>query len=301
MKKGVLAVVVASFLYGVMPIFTKRAMMEGLTSGAVVFYRLFFSAIVSFIVLKVLGIDMRASARQIVEMAIMGVIGFGATMALLTMAYSLIPTGLATMLHFAYPLFVTLVMTLIFKEKMTGLKAIACLCALGGLIFMADFSSLSVSGILLAISSGITYASYVIANKKLEFASLHGLVIVFYVSCFAGVFFGIKAVITKEMMLPPTPLALGLVLTIAVFCTVMTLFLLTYGIKTLGASTASVLNMLEPVISLVAGMIIYKEAIATKGILGCVLVILAGIAVAFDSANNREIKVKVHLNTNRLD
>ena len=301
MKKGVLAVVVASFLYGVMPIFTKRALMEGMTSGAVVFYRLFFSSIISFIVLKVLGIDMKATGRQIIEMAVMGVVGFGATMALLTMAYSLIPTGLATMLHFTYPLFVTVVMTVIFKEKMTGLKAVACLCAMGGLVLMADFSSLSVAGILLAISSGITYASYVIANKKLEFASLHGLVIVFYVSCFAAVFFGIKAVITKEMMLPPTPLAFGLVLTIAIFCTVVTLFLLTYGIKTLGASTASVLNMLEPVISLVAGMVIYKEAIATKGIIGCVLVILAGIAVAFDSANNREIKVKVHLNTDRLN
>lgn len=300
MKKGVLAVVVASFLYGIMPIFTKRALMEGMTSGAVVFYRLFFSAIVSFIVLKVLGIDMKASARQITEMAIMGVIGFGATMALLTIAYSLIPTGLATMLHFTYPLFVTVVMTVVFKEKMTALKAVSCICAFGGLVLMADFSSLSVAGILLAICSGITYASYVIANKKLEFASLHGLVIVFYVSCFACIFFGIKAVIAKEMMLPPSLLAFGLVLTIAIFCTVVTLFLLTYGIKTLGASTASVLNMLEPVISLVAGMIIYKEAIATKGIIGCVLVILAGIAVAFDSANNREIKVKVHLNTNRL-
>ena len=301
MKKGVLAVVVASFLYGVMPIFTKRALMEGMTSGAVVFYRLFFSSIVSFIVLKVLGIDMKATGRQIVETAVMGVVGFGSTMALLTMAYSLIPTGLATMLHFTYPLFVTVVMTVIFKEKMTGLKAVSCLCALGGLVCMADFSSLSVAGILLAIGSGMTYASYVIANKKLEFASLHGLVIVFYVSCFAGVFFGIKAVITKEMMLPPTPLAFGLVLTIAIFCTVMTLFLLTYGIKTLGASTASVLNMLEPVISLVAGMVIYKEAIAVKGIIGCVLVILAGFAVAFDSANNREVKVKVHLNTDRLN
>ena len=301
MKKGVLAVVVASFLYGIMPIFTKRALMEGMTSGAVVFYRLFFSAIVSFIVLKVLGIDMKASARQITEMAIMGVIGFGATMALLTIAYSLIPTGLATMLHFTYPLFVTVVMTVVFKEKMTALKAVSCMCAFGGLVLMADFSSLSVAGILLAICSGITYASYVIANKKLEFASLHGLVIVFYVSCFACIFFGIKAVITKEMMLPPTPLAFGLVLTIAIFCTVVTLFLLTYGIKTLGASTASVLNMLEPVISLVAGMVIYKEAIATKGIIGCVLVILAGIAVAFDSANNIEIKVKVHTNTNRLN
>ena len=42
MKKGVLAVVVASFLYGIMPIFTKKALMEGMTSGAVVFYRVFF-------------------------------------------------------------------------------------------------------------------------------------------------------------------------------------------------------------------------------------------------------------------
>ena len=166
---------------------------------------------------------------------------------------------------------------------MTGLRAIACLCAMGGLVFMADFSSLSVAGILLAKCSGITYASYVIANKKLKFASLHGLVIVFYVSCFSSVFFGIKAVITNEMMLPPSPLALGLVMTTAILCTVVTLFLLTYGIKTLGASTASVLNMLEPVISLVSGMIIYNEAISAKGIIGCVLVILAGIAVAFDS------------------
>ena len=64
MKKGVLAVVAASFLYGIMPIFTKGALMEGMTSGSVVFYRLFFSAIVSFIMLKILGINMQASARQ---------------------------------------------------------------------------------------------------------------------------------------------------------------------------------------------------------------------------------------------
>ena len=49
MKKGVLAVVAASFLYGIMPIFTKRVLMEGMTSGSVVFYRLFFSAVFSFI------------------------------------------------------------------------------------------------------------------------------------------------------------------------------------------------------------------------------------------------------------
>lgn len=300
MKKGVLAVVIASFLYGIMPIFTKRALLEGMTSGAVVFYRLFFAAIVSFIVLKVLGIDMTATKRQITEMAVMGVIGFGATMALLTMAYSLIPTGLATMLHFTYPLFVTVVMTVLFKENMSKAKLVACLCAIGGILLIADFSSLSVAGVLLAVASGTTYAAYVIANKKLTFGRLHGLVIVFYVSSFATVFFGIKAVVTKEMMLPCSPLALVLLLIIAVFCTVTTLFLLTYGIKTLGASTASMLNMLEPVIGLVAGVIVYNEIIPLKGIIGCVLIVMTGIASAFDSANS-DVKVKVHVNTNRLN
>lgn len=300
MRKGVLAVVAASFLYGIMPIFTKRALLEGMTSGAVVFYRLFFAAVVSFIVLKVLGIDMSVTARQLAEMAIMGIIGFGATMALLTIAYGLIPTGLATILHFTYPLFVTVVMTAVFHERMSSAKLAACICAVGGILLIADFSSLSVAGVLLAVISGTTYASYVIANKKLTFGRLHGLVIVFYVSSFAAVFFGIKAVLTKEMMLPCSPLALVLLLISAVFCTVTTLFLLTYGIKTLGASTASMLNMLEPVIGLVAGVIVYKEMIPLKGIVGCILIVMTGIASAFDSAD-QEIKVKVHVNTNRLD
>ena len=300
MRKGVLAVVAASFLYGIMPIFTKRALLEGMTSGAVVFYRLFFAAVVSFIVLQVLGIDMSVTARQLAEMAVMGIIGFGATMALLTMAYGLIPTGLATILHFTYPLFVTVVMTVVFHERMSGAKLAACICAVGGILLIADFSSLSVAGVLLAVISGTTYASYVIANKKLTFGRLHGLVIVFYVSSFAAVFFGIKAVLTKEMMLPCSPLALVLLLIIAMFCTVTTLFLLTYGIKTLGASTASMLNMLEPVIGLVAGVIVYKEMIPLKGIIGCMLIVMTGIASAFDSAD-QEIKVKVHVNTNRLD
>ncbi|MBQ3587223.1 MAG: DMT family transporter [Oscillospiraceae bacterium] len=297
MKKGVLAVVAASFLYGIMPIFTKRVLMEGMTSGSVVFYRLFFSAVFSFIFLMVTRTDIRIEAIQLVHLAVFGIIGFGATMALLTVAYSLIPTGLATMLHFTYPLFVTVVMTVVFREKMSRLKLISCLCALGGLALMADFSRLSVMGIVLAVCSGITYACYVIANRKSSFSNLPGMVIVFYVSCFAAVFFGIKAVIAKEFMLPKNGLCLCLLLIIAIFCTIITLFLLTYGIKTLGASTASVLNMLEPVISLIAGVIIYKESVTLFSIIGAVLVVAGGLAVALDSGN--EQKVKVHINTQR--
>lgn len=296
MKKGVLAVVAASFLYGIMPIFTKRVLNDGMTSGALVFFRLLFAAIFSFIALKVTQADMTVTKQQLVHMAVFGVIGFGATMAFLTVAYSLIPTGLATMLHFTYPLFVTLVMA-VFGERLSRARLISCLCALAGLALMADFSRLSVMGIVMAVISGMTYACYVIANRKSSFAGLPAMVIVFYVSSFAAVFFGIKAVVTKEFMLPPSVKSLIFLMIIGLFCTVITLFLLTYGIKTLGASRASVLNMLEPVVSLIAGMIIYREAVSMLGILGCVMVVLSGLAVAFDGSG--EEKVKVHVNTAR--
>lgn len=298
MKKGVLAVVTASFLYGIMPIFTKIVLMEGMTSGSVVFYRLLFSAVVSFLVLKVTKADMYVTKQQFIQLTVFGILGFGATMALLTVAYSLIPTGLATMLHFTYPLFITIVMSVVFKEKISRLKAVSCLCAMSGLVLMADFSRLSAVGVVLAVCSGVTYACYVIANRKSSFANLPGMVIVFYVSSAAAVFFGLKAAVTKELMLPKNTKCLLLLLAIAVFCTIVTLYLLNYGIKTLGASNASVLNMLEPVVSLLAGIVVYKESVTVLGIMGAVLVVISGLAVAFDVSNSRP-KVKVHINTKK--
>ncbi len=296
MKKGIMAVVLSSFLYGIMPIFTKKVLLSGMPSGAVVFYRLFFSAVLSLVILLITKEDFSVDIRQFIQLGIFGVLGFGATTALLAIAYDHIPTGLATMLHFTYPLFVTVVMTAIYKEKLSKFKIISCLCAVAGLVLMADFSSLSAVGMLAAVASGITYAAYVIANKKSSFAKLPGMVIIFYVNSIACVIFGIKAVITKEFMLPQNFTQLGLLLVIALFCTIFTMYLLNYGIKTLGASTAAVLNMLEPVVSLFAGIIIYKEAVGLMGLIGAGLVVIGGVIVAFDGG---EEKVKVHINTQR--
>ena len=69
---------------------------------------------------------------------------------------------------------------------------------------------------------------------------------------------------------------------LALFCTIGALFLLTYGIRALGASTASVLNMLEPVVSLIAGIIVYHEAVSFTSLLGCVFIVISGIVVVMD-------------------
>lgn len=281
-RKGVLAVVGASCLYGVLPIFSKAILNEGMNSNALVLNRFLFTMIFSFLILKLLHIDMHVTRRQLIELILAALIGYGLTASLLTLAYSLIPVGLATMFHFTNPLFVTLAMIVIFKEKATLFKGLSMIFAIAGLILMADFSSLAPLGVLLAVLSGITYASYVIANKKCTFATLNNFVIVFYVGLVNSIFFAIRNAFTHDLVLPPTPKAWLCMVILALFCTIGALFLLTYGIRVLGASTASVLNMLEPVVSLIAGIIVYHEAVSFKSLLGCVFIVISGIVVVMD-------------------
>lgn len=54
---------------------------------------------------------------QAVLLALFGILGFGFTMQFLTISYQYIPIGLATVLHFAYPLFVTLIMLAVYGES----------------------------------------------------------------------------------------------------------------------------------------------------------------------------------------
>ena len=79
------------------------------------------------------------------------------------------------------------------------------------------------------------------------------------------------------LQLPPSRTAFGCLLVISLFCTVFALKMLTYGIRALGASTSSMLNMLEPVVSVIAGTLIFSEALNIRTVTGCVLIVAASI------------------------
>ena len=288
MKKGIVSVVTASVFYGMLPIITKWILLEGVNSTSTVFYRMFASMLVSFVILKLTGASLKASGRQIFQMALFGILGFGLCSALLTVAYDFIPVGLASMLLFAYPLYVNIIMVVLFKEKLTGRMILSCALSLAGLILLCDFSTLSATGIICAILSGVAYGVYIISNKKGNFVELHGVLKIFYVTMTASVFFGARAVLSGQFMLPSSPRAVLFILCLALFATVLPQYLLSYGITVLGASTASVLNMLEPVMNVILGWVFFREVISPLGRIGCVLIIMSGIIIAMDTGRNTD-------------
>ena len=44
--------------------------------------------------------------------------------------------------------------------------------------------------------------------------------------------------------------------------------------------------MLEPVVSLIAGMIVYHDSVTVKILLGCALIIISGVIVVMDKQSS---------------
>lgn len=284
MLKGVLAVVASSVAYGLLPVFSKIVLSSGLPSGCLVFFRFFFACLAVAVIMKVKKISFRISRYQFTHLLFFGIIGFGMTAFLLTQSYNYVPIGLATMFHFTYPLFVTIVMILLYKEEKTLFKILSMAAAVGGLVLMADFSGgLSVAGVLFAASSGVTYAVYVIATRKSAFSTLPIFTIIFYVTLFSSILFGTQSLVSGTFRMPASPLVWLAIITISLLCTVFALCLLTMGIQILRPVTASVLNMIEPVTSLVAGFLIFHDRLSVKSMAGCGCIILSALFISMDA------------------
>lgn len=274
-----MAVLLASAAYGIMPVFSRLAMETGLTAQSVVFYRFLFSFLCSGILLLLTGTSVKAEKKQVGAMFFFGILGFGLTILLLTQSYRYIPIGMATMLHFSYPLLVAAVMAIFFGEPFGRRKQAACLCSAVGLLCTADLtlSGKGGMGMLLAVLSGFTYAVFVIAGRKACYHTLPPLTVTFYCSMSASLVFGVKTVLTGGMQRPTGALAWGCLLMISVVSTVSALCLLTVGIRILGAAKASVLNMAEPVIGVAAGALVFGEPLTWSAVCGGILVVISAI------------------------
>ena len=131
------------------------------------FLRNFLSLPVLLAILWYQGISLQVSAKELWSLTILGGIGNAVTTLMLFIAFSLIDVGVATTIHFIYPVFVTIGCVLFYKERLGLQKFIALLIATAGIAcfflgvdMSAGFSGGTFLGLFLAVASGVTYAFY---------------------------------------------------------------------------------------------------------------------------------------------
>lgn len=274
MKKGYIYTALSAIIFGLMPLLTKIIIARGATSLTIAFFRVFYVTIVLFFVLKIKKIDLHLEKRDLLSAILTSIFGSGLTIIILNESYNYVDTGIATSLHFLYPLFVAILCCFFYGEKIKKKQIISLSFALVGIICFMSKGNGSLFGYFLAIASGLTYAFYLVKMDKSGLVKMNALKLSFYLALFTTIEIFTMNLFMQEVVFKMDALSYGLLLVLALSSSFLATVLLQKGVLLLGSTRASFICLLEPVTSMIVGILWLNEAFTlNKGLGGLAIII----------------------------
>ena len=274
MRKGYIYTALSAIIFGLMPLLTKIIIARGATSLTIAFFRVFYVTIVLFFVLKLKKIDLRLEKRELLSALLTSIFGSGLTIIILNESYNYVDTGIATSLHFLYPLFVAILCCFFYGEKIKKKQIISLSFALVGIICFMSKGNGSLFGYFLAISSGLTYAFYLVKMDKTGLVKMNALKLSFYLALFTMLEIFTINLFVQDVVFKMDAIAYGLLLVLALSASFLATVLLQQGVLLLGSTRASFICLLEPVTSMIVGILFLGEALTlNKGLGGLAIII----------------------------
>lgn len=275
--KGYFYGIATSMTFGMIPLFTLPLMTKGMNYDSILFYRFLFATIALGIMLKVTGQSYRIEKKDVPVLILLGCF-YTASAMFLFWGYDFMGAGVATALHFTYPVFVTLLMFFIFKEKTSWLTWIAIFMAVAGVgTISIKGSELAMDwrGLVIVLISAVAYASYILTVNKSRVRDMNGRKLAFYVFIVSTILFAVKASFSGGIQKVPDGISyLNLVL-LAVLPTVVSNITLVLAVRHIGGTLTSVLGAMEPVTAVLIGTLVFKEEFTLQNGLGVALIIVA--------------------------
>lgn len=272
MKK--LYLVIAAFIFGFTPILAKTVYAEGTNAITLTFLR-------AALALPPLGVYMLFSKKKFPKgiktwgnISLLSIFGNAASMVCLYIAYDKISVGLATVLHYIYPLAIVLACAVLYKEPVKGAKLTAAILVSVGIILFTDIDKNGgLSGIVLAILSGIFYAFFVVFMEKSELDKLDYMVLSFLVSAFTALAVLLFGLITNSIDFDMSLKAWSYSVVISILVTLIGLPCFQLGLRYEGASTAGIISTVEPITGVVLSALVFNEPLTLLETLGCIIII----------------------------
>ena len=277
-----------SVTFGLIPLFTLPLMRAGMETDSILFYR-FATATVA------LGLMMVAKKegfglpwRDVPIVVVLAALYMGSAQFLLY-GYEVMGAGVATTLHFTYPVFVTLLMLVLFRERaswVTWMAVVLAICGVARLSLNGAELRLPLMGVAVILLSAVAYASYIIMVNKSRVRDVHSRKLAFYVFVFTALIFGVKNWMEDGVQPLPDAVSAVNVVLLAVAPTVISNITLLLAVRNIGGTLTSILGALEPVTAVCIGALVFGEAFTASEAVGIALILVAVVLVIL----NRSIK-----------
>lgn len=278
---GFLYGLLSSASFGLIPLFTIPAMHEGMHFWSILFYRFLFAmlALAGILLLSKQSFGIRK--KEIFPLLILAAL-YDCSAVFLFWGFNFMSSGVATTLHFMYPVLTTVIMMVFFHEKKSSWRILAIVLAISGVYLLSKGDStgnITLFGIFIVLLSGLGYALYLVAVSQLKSLEMKGLKMTFYVFLFGGSLLAIGTTIGGVgIQTIPDRTTFGNLVMLALVPTVISNLSLVRAIKNIGSTLTSVLGAMEPVTAVCIGILIFGEPF-TKSIAAGIMLIISAVTV----------------------
>jgi drug/metabolite transporter (DMT)-like permease len=219
---------------------------------------------------------------------VLGALGYYVSSLLDFMGLQYVSAGLERLILFLYPSFVVFINAVFFKQRITGIQKWALLLTYLG-IAIAYVGELTIDtsrqglylGSFLVFLCAITYSMYIAGSGKLiPIVGANKFTAYAMLAATAGIF-GHFIVAGHGELVAASRALWGYGLGLAVFSTVLPSFLISQGLKRIGANNVAIISGIGPISTIAQAHFFLREPIFAAQIGGTVLVVVGVLLLSW--------------------
>lgn len=261
--KGILYAAVSSSTFGLAPFFSLTLLLAGFSAFEVLSYRWGVATIALTLFGWCSGCSFRLEKKDFLVVLLLSLLRAVTSFSLL-IAYQNIATGVASTIHFMYPLAVSLVMMYFFQEKKSLWVMFAVFMSLLGAALLSSGeleakNGDTIVGLVAACVSVFSYAGYIVGVRMTRAVRINSTVLTCYVMGLGTVLYFIGALTTSGLRLVADGYTWLIILGLALPATAISNITLVRAIKYAGPTLTSILGAMEPLTAVVIGVFVFKE------------------------------------------
>lgn len=291
--KGILYAAVSSSTFGLAPFFSLTLLLAGFSAFEVLSYRWGVATIALTLFGWCSGCSFRLEKKDFLVVLLLSLLRAVTSFSLL-IAYQNIATGVASTIHFMYPLAVSLVMMYFFQEKKSLWVMFAVFMSLLGAAMLSSGeleakNGDTIVGLVAACVSVFSYAGYIVGVRMTRAVRINSTVLTCYVMGLGTVLYFIGALTTSGLQLVADGYTWLIIWGLALPATAISNITLVRAIKYAGPTLTSILGAMEPLTAVVIGVFVFKELFTLNSAIGIILILLAVSVVIFRKQKNERL------------
>lgn len=275
LQKARISLIISMIIFGSIGIFVKNI---GLPSGEIALYRAVLAAILIGGLLLITGQKIPFSRiKKEIPFLLLSGFAMGFNWILLFQSYKYTTVSVATLSYYFAPVIVTLACPLLFKEKMGAKQWICFLMSTIGIIIITGVGDLSkganhLVGIAFGLGAAMLYATVILLNKYIK--NVEGIHRTFLQFIAAIIVLVPYVLLTDGINLTSLSspgwtslITVGLVHSGIAYCLYFS------SLKELPGQKAAILSYIDPLVAVVASVLILGEPITISQIFGGILIL----------------------------